>query len=77
MCWVIWDWERVKFVTIVKRGSGYTLVKKADWVNLTVCPKGSVHGGDSVCDFEVSSLQVDYILQNRVEFTDFSQMWIM
>ena len=67
----------MKFVTIVKRGAGYTLVKKAYWVNLTVCPKGFVDGGDSVSDFEVSSLQVDYILQNRVEFTGFSQMQIM
>ena len=39
------------FVTIMKGDSGCILIKKADWVDLTVCSKGSMDGGDSVFDF--------------------------
>lgn len=46
-------------------------------MNLTVCPKGTVDGGDSVSDFEDSSLQVDYFLQDRVKFIGFSQVKVM
>lgn len=67
----------MKFVTIIKKSSDYTLIREVDWVNLTVCPKGTVDGGDSVSDFEDSSLQVDYFLQDRVKFIGFSQVKVM
>ena len=65
------------FITIIKSDSGCILIKKADWVDLTVCAKGSMDGGDSVFDFASSSLHVGHILESRVEFTGFSQMQIM
>ena len=64
-------------VTIMKSDSGCILIKKADWVDLTVCSKGSMDGGDSVFDFDASSLQVGHILESRVKFIGFSQMQIM
>lgn len=66
------------FVTIMKGDSGCVLIKKADWVDLTVCSKGSMDGGDSVFDFVTHfSLQVGHILESRSGITSFFQMQIM
>lgn len=61
---VFWNMRRAKFShNYLKRILVNILIKKANWVNVKVCPKGLVDCGDSVSRFEDFNMQMVHILQ--------------